>query len=201
MVIKAKVFLALATLGIVLPLTGTLGVRAAETATPTSGAKVNVKVKPGEFTFKQQDSQAMVPSFSFSDAQVSNENQQLELSNKANEKISVNNYSGTGEAWQVNAKLSALSLTNDNKKDATISGAYISMTPSQTSNVASPKTITPQEFTAGAESTPLLKFDKNEGMGSIEFSLTNVTLNLPKITWQGSYTADLTYTLTKTPTN
>lgn len=213
MVIKAKAFLALATLGVVLPLTGTLGVRAAETGAPGSElvgtvgspatGSAKVQVEPGELAFKKdaKDS-AIVPSFVFNSPQVGKPQSDLSLKSDVSDvtDMQIENNQGTGSSWQVVVSLGA--LTTEKKvldKKRTLQGATLNLKPTVTGNQLSNPENTIHVI-AGDQAKSLLIAKPGAGMNDVSLSLAGATLTLPTTTWAGDYTASLTYTLTSGPT-
>lgn len=211
MVIKAKAFLALATLGLVLPLTGTLGVRAAETGatgselvgtfgSPATGS-AKVQVKPGELAFKKdaKDS-AIVPSFVFNSPKVGTAQSGLSLKSAVND-MEIENNQGTGSPWQVTVSLGELTTTaKDLDGTHTLKGAKLNLIPTVTKGDQLSHAANSTSVHDDGKAVPLLIASKGAGMSNVSLSLSDTTLDLPTTTWAGDYTASLTYTVTSGPT-
>lgn len=206
MSMKSKVLLSVAVLGLALPLGLPVSVSADTTADSASTTKsASVDVTGGSLAFtKDSNGSQEAPSFNFGAKVSANSQSGIAATGYDNTKdttdkyagseLSVDDESGTGNGWQVTAKLGAFSDSASHN----LTGAVLHMK-SDTSE-ATGVTIPTADLTAGDAAQPIFTAAKDAGLGTSTADYKGTTLDIPSAEYAGTYTADLTYTLTSGPT-
>lgn len=208
MTLKATLALATLALGL-LPTTGMVAHAAAgaasttqDTASQTAERQATVDVQPGDLKFQTKDGSAVTPSFNFGSAKVTDQAQpELKPTGSTIDTsytLGVSNFLGDGSAWQVTAKLGAF----DDKNGHNLKGAVLHLKGEKVNSKGKPLVTAPHaNLTAGGSSAAFLDAKTGEAMGQVTDSLAGTTLELPSnsVDYAGTYTAQLTYTLTNGP--
>ncbi|KRK94602.1 WxL domain-containing protein [Levilactobacillus acidifarinae] len=165
-------------------------------AAATANQTASVEVDKGQLVFQSKDGKAQTPSFTFNNPKVSAASQTVGLNSNNATTLGISNQLGTGEPWYVSAQLGTFTSTDSNKR--TLEEATLNFAPDSTTG-SDPVKLSSTNLIAGGSAAPLLSAAKDTGMGDVATSLAKTTLTLPKVTYAGTYTAQLTYTLTTGP--
>ncbi|QMU07628.1 hypothetical protein [Levilactobacillus suantsaii] len=208
MMIKKQLFSALAVAGLVLPLgfavtpalaaTGDTTTTAPQTAT----GKATVAVTPGTLAFATDNGKAVVPSFDFN-VGLDSLDKAVPAANSGDLKI--DNFLGDGSSWSLTATLGQFNTVNkDQKPQGTLEFDSSALSKTDATDklkttqetLASPTTATEKVAPKTLFSAPQ---NDEDGMGTLSMTLQPKLTNFSGVDRTGTYTADLTYTLTSGP--
>ena len=212
MKIKSGLLTSAVVLGMVLPLTLPVVANAADTDTEADKS-ASVTVTGGSLQIaKDTNGNQVAPSFNFTKDKDGNA---IKVSTAAQKgltadtftnkdttdkytgsDLTVDDNTGTGAGWHVTAQLGAFSDGSHSLSGATL---HLIPTGTKTDN-GTAATATSTDLTAGdAATTTVFNAAENAGMGTSTTSLAGSTLDIPAASYAGTYTANLTYTLTSGP--
>ncbi|QMU07682.1 WxL domain-containing protein [Levilactobacillus suantsaii] len=184
-------------------LTDAVNENSAKTPSPVqtnqSQSTVTATVNSGSLGFAKTNSgQTIVPSLQFKTALGRQTTPTSLAVRPAGTQLAIENFLGTGEPWHLSVRLGA--FKNLEHPNIAVDGAKLHLNPSSpTSQSTYPAVAYSPELKAGGDAAVILRGKKDGGMGRTQLDLANTQLDWPAVRYAGSYTADLTYTLTTGP--